>query len=44
MITVRRQSGRVGIMVWGNADEELQRHQELLAKSFAEAGGGVVRS
>src|SRR5262245_7354738 len=44
MITVRREPGRVRLTVWGNADDELRRHQELLAKSFADAGGGEVRS
>ena len=42
MITVRRESGRVRLIVWGNADEALRRDQEKLAEAWMTAGGGVV--
>lgn len=42
MLTVRRDPGRMRVIVWGNADEALRRDQEALAKSCAEAGGGRV--
>jgi hypothetical protein len=42
MLTLRREPGRLRVVVWGNADEALQRDQELLAKACADAGGGVV--
>src|SRR5262249_7472734 len=44
MITIRREPGRVRLTVWGNADEEFRRHQELLAQSFAEADDGQTGS
>src|SRR5262245_926384 len=43
MITVRREPGRVRLTVWGNADDELRRHLELLGKAFADTGGGISR-
>ncbi|HJZ89253.1 MAG TPA: hypothetical protein VKE40_00170 [Gemmataceae bacterium] len=43
MITIRREPGRVRLTVWGNADEEFRRHQELLARSFEDADGGNSR-
>ena len=42
MLTVRREPGRLRIVVWGNADEALRRDQELVAQACAEAGGGTV--
>jgi hypothetical protein len=42
MLTLRREPGRMRVIVWGNADEVLRRDQELLARACAEAGGGRV--
>jgi hypothetical protein len=42
MVTVRREPGRLRVVVWGNADEALKQDQDLLARACAEAGGGVV--
>jgi hypothetical protein len=42
IVTVRREPGRVRVIVWGNADEALKADQEALARAFAEAGGGVL--
>jgi hypothetical protein len=42
MLTVRREPGRMRVLVWGNADEALRRDQEALAQACAEAGGGRV--
>jgi hypothetical protein len=42
MLTVRREPGRLRVVVWGNADEALTRDQELVARACADAGGGVV--
>jgi hypothetical protein len=42
MMTVRREPGRVRVIVWGNADEALKQDQEALARAFAEAGGEVL--
>jgi hypothetical protein len=42
MLTVRREPGRLRVVVWGNADEALQRDQELLARACADAGGGMI--
>jgi hypothetical protein len=42
MLTVRREPGRLRVVVWGNADEALRRDQDLLARACAEAGGGSV--
>lgn len=42
MVTMRRQSNRVALVVWGNADETLLRSRGTLAEAVAEAGGGTV--
>jgi hypothetical protein len=42
MLTVRREPGRLRVVVWGNAAEALKRDQELLARACAEAGGGTI--
>jgi hypothetical protein len=42
MVTVRRETGRLRVIVWGNADEALRRDQELLATACAETGSGTV--
>ena len=42
MITLRREAGRLRVIVWGNADAALLHDQETLARAFAEAGGGTV--
>jgi|SRR5947209_6890058 len=42
MLTIRREPGRLRVVVWGNADEALRRDQEMLAKACAEAGGGTL--
>jgi len=34
MITIRREPGRFRVIVWGNADAETVRDQELLAAAF----------
>src|SRR5262245_5207475 len=42
MVTVRREAGRVVIVVWGNADAALRQAADAVARAFAEAGGGTV--
>lgn len=42
MITLRREPGRLRVVVWGNADEALRRDQDALVRACAEAGGGTV--
>ncbi|HEX3151526.1 MAG TPA: hypothetical protein VHR66_25845 [Gemmataceae bacterium] len=42
MITLRRESGRLSVVVWGNADAALRQQQELLTKACAEAGSGTL--
>ena len=42
MLTLRREPGRMRVIVWGNADEALKRDQEALARACAEVGGGFV--
>jgi hypothetical protein len=42
MVTMRRQSNRVALVVWGNADVALLNSRQALAEAVAEAGGGVV--
>ena len=42
MLTVRREPGRLWVVVWGNADEALKLDQELLARACAEAGSGTA--
>lgn len=39
MITVRRGTDRVMLVVWGNAEGPLLADRDTLAKAFAEAGG-----
>jgi len=42
IVTIRREPGRVRVIVWGNADEALKSDQEALARALAEAGGEVL--
>ena len=42
MVTLRREAGRIRVVVWGNADSALQREQEAVARACADAGSGVV--
>ena len=42
MLTLRREPGRMRVIVWGNADEALKRDQQALAQACAEVGGGLV--
>ena len=42
MLTVRREPGRLRVVVWGNADEGLRQDQELLARACTEAGAGTL--
>jgi hypothetical protein len=42
MLTLRREPGRMHVVVWGNADDALRRDQEALARACAEAGAGRV--
>jgi hypothetical protein len=42
MVTMRRQSNRVALVVWGNADEALLASRQALAEAVAEAGGGSL--
>jgi hypothetical protein len=37
MITLRRNGNTLGVIVWGNADEELQKDQEALVKACEES-------
>ena len=43
MLTLRREPGRMRVVVWGNADEALRQDQEKLARACAESGGGTVQ-
>src|SRR5262245_3269406 len=42
MLTLRREPGRMRVVIWGNADETLKRDQQTLAQACAEVGGGFV--
>jgi hypothetical protein len=42
MLTLRREPGRMRVIVWGNADEALKRDQQTLAQAWADVGGGLV--
>jgi hypothetical protein len=42
MLTLRREPGRMRVIVWGNADEALKRDQQTLAQACADVGGGFV--
>ena len=42
MLTLRREPGRIRVIVWGNADEALKRDQQNLAQACADVGGGIV--
>jgi hypothetical protein len=44
MVTVRRESGQMVLVVWGNADAGLRQAWNALAWAAAEAGGGQVRT
>jgi hypothetical protein len=38
MITLRRESNAIRVIVWGNADEATQRDQDILAKAIGRSG------
>ena len=40
MLTLRRETDRLSVVVWGNADAGLQGDQETLARACAEAAAG----
>jgi hypothetical protein len=42
MVTVRRETDRITLVIWGNADASLLTGRNALALAFAEAGGGTV--
>jgi hypothetical protein len=42
MITIRRESDRVRLVTWGNADAAMLQAWNALTWAFAEAGGGRV--
>jgi hypothetical protein len=42
MLTLRREPGRMHVVIWGNADDLLRKQQDVLARACAEAGGGRV--
>ena len=42
MLTLRREPGRMRVVVWGNADDALRREQGVLARACADAGGGRI--
>ena len=42
MVTIRRESDRVRLVTWGNADAAMLQAWNGLAWAFAEAGGGRV--
>ena len=44
MLTLRRETGRLRVVVWGNADAALLRDQEMLARACADASGGTISS
>jgi hypothetical protein len=44
MVTVRREPGRVVLVVWGNADATLREAWNALTWAFAAAGAGQVLS
>jgi len=42
MVTLRRETGQIRVVVWGNADAALQRDQETIAQACSDAGDGKV--
>ena len=42
MVTLRRGPNRLAVIVWGNADEVLQRDQDAIAQACASAGNGTL--
>ncbi|MFO0945715.1 MAG: hypothetical protein U1D30_07200 [Planctomycetota bacterium] len=42
MVTIKRSQGRVDLVTWGNADDELSRIWNAIAWAWAEAGEGVI--
>jgi hypothetical protein len=44
MVTIRRETGQMVLVVWGNADAGLRQAWNALAWAMAEAGGGQVRT
>ena len=44
MITIRRESDRVRLVIWGNADAAMLQAWNILTWAFAEAGGGRIES
>ena len=42
MVTIRRETGQMILVVWGNADAGLRQAWNALAWALAEAGGGRV--
>jgi len=42
MVTIRRESDRVRLVTWGNADAAMLQAWNTLAWAFAEVGGGRV--
>jgi hypothetical protein len=43
MVTVRRESGRLVCVIWGNADDSLVRAWNAVTWAFAQASGGLVQ-
>jgi hypothetical protein len=44
MVTIRRDSGTVSIVTWGNATGEIRRAWNAVALAFAELSGGMVQN
>jgi hypothetical protein len=44
MVTVRRGTDRVELVVWGNADADLRKFWNALAWAWAKAGGGRIET
>src|SRR5262245_35265865 len=44
MITLRRESDRVRVVTWGNADPGMRQAWNALAWAFAEAGAGRIET
>jgi hypothetical protein len=42
MVTVRREPGRIALVIWGNADAKLVAARNALAWAFASAAGGTI--
>ena len=42
MITLRQTPGQIAVVVWGNADENLQRESDLVVQACTAAAHGIL--